>query len=183
MKMLNLLTAIVLAAVANVLRPFGVVGRAWCQALVAYAWQVASPSGVAFAIFDSQLQFRNTTDSLTQTETSSFLTINGTPADGLAIVIDVPKKSIGDTMQVTLQFSEDGTNVRESLAIATVASVTEASTVPFKIVRRFHTRFKYVRTSTTVAGTSPDFGAVVMRVGNDDQLNVLTRGQNQTTYP
>lgn len=132
-------------------------------------------------VFDANLQFRNTTASLTATETSSGLAINGTPHDGLALVIDVPKKSIGDTMQVTLQHSTDDSSYQTLLTLDTVASVTAASTVPFKIVRRFHTRLKYVRTVITVAGTSPDFGAVVARIGDQDEWNVTGLGQNAAT--
>lgn len=183
MKTLNLLFAVLIAALANLVRPFGIVGRVWCAKLIEYAWQQAQPTGVAHAIFDNALYFRNTTASLTNTETSATLTINGTPADGLAIVIDVPKKSIGDTMQVTLQHSTDDSTFTDLLPIETVASVTAASTVPFKIVRRFYTRLKYVRTVTTVAGTTPDFGAVISRIGNDEQWNKLGVGQNASSTP
>ena len=153
--------------------------------IVGLAWPLAAPpkGNVAHAMFDANLLFRNTTDSLTATETSSWLTINGTGVDGLCLVMDVPKKSVGDTMQVTIQFSEDGSNVRESYAAAAVASVTEASTVPFKIVRPFKTRFKYVRTVTTVAGTSPDFGVVQSRLGSGDEWNLLTRGNAAPSAP
>ena len=148
-----------------------------------FARLMVAPPNVAFGIFDSQLLFRSTTDSLTATETSSALTINGTPADGLAIVVEVPKKSVGDTMQVTLQHSTDNSTWTNLLFIETVASVTEASTTPFKLVRRFHTRNKYVRTVTTVAGTSPDFGVVISRIGDADQWNLLGIGQNATSNP
>ena len=183
MTTLKLFVAVLVAVVACALRPFGLVGRYYGARLIAFAWRVATPPGTAWAIFDSQLYFRSTTDSLTQTETSSALTINGTPADGLALVIDVPKKSIGDTMQVSLQHSTDNSTWTTLLNTETVASVTAASTVPFKIVRRFNTSNKYVRTVTTVAGTSPDFGAVVIRIGDDTQWNILGVGQNATSNP
>lgn len=135
-------------------------------------------------VYDSQLQFRNTTDSLTATETSSAVNIpGGTPIDGLALVIDVPKKSIGDTMQVTLRHSTDNSTYTDLLVIETVASVTAASTVPFKITRRFYSRNAWFKTVTTVAGTSPDFGAVQMRVGNDDNWNILSVGASATSNP
>lgn len=155
------------------------------QLVIGLAWPLAAPGRirVAHAIFDANLMFRDTTDSLTATETSSWLTINGTGVNGLCLVMDVPKKSVGDTMQVTLQFSGDGSNVDESYAVETVASVTEASTVPFKIVRPFKTRFKYVRTVTTVAGTSPDFGVVKSRIGSGDEWNLLTRGMATPSAP
>lgn len=183
MKVLNLVLAVLAAAVVGFARACAVVIRADASRLGAYVKRVASPPGVAFAIFDGQLYFRSTTDSLTQTETSSALTINGTPADGLAIVLDVPKKSVGDTMQLSLQHSTDNSTWTTLLNMETVASVSSASTVPFKIVRRFFTRNKYVRSIITVAGTSPDFGAVIARIGNDDQWNLLGVGQNATANP
>lgn len=134
--------------------------------------------------YDAQLQFRSTTDSLTQTETSSAVSIpGGTPIDGLALVVDVPKKSIGDTMQVTLRHSTDDSTYTDLLVTETVASVTAASTVPFKIVRRFNTRAKYLKTVITVAGTSPDFGAVQARIGDDDTSYFLGVGANITANP
>jgi len=119
-------------------------------------------------MFDNNLQLRNTTASLTATETSAGKEINGTPSGGLAIVMDVPKKSVGDTLQLTIQHSTDNSAWTDLVVAETVASVTQASTVPFKIVRRFVTPLKYVRTVLTVAGTSPDFGAVKVRIGDKD---------------
>ena len=135
-------------------------------------------------VFDTNLQFRSTTDSLTATETSAAVSIpGGTPIDGLALVIDVPKKSVGDTMQVTLQHSTDNSTYTNLLVTETVASVAAASTVPFKIVRRFYTGNKYLKTVTTVAGTSPDFGAVQIRIGDDDNDNRLAVGADDTANP
>lgn len=182
MKVMNLLLSL-LAAFLGFARVFVAVVFALVLDLGGYLRRVASPPGVGYAIYDSQLYFRSTTDSLTQTETSAALTINGTPADGLAIVIDVPKKSVGDTMQLSLQHSTDNSTWTTLLNVETVASVTAASTVPFKIVRRFFTRNKYVRSVITVAGTSPDFGAVIARIGDDSQWNLLSVGQNATANP
>ena len=135
-------------------------------------------------VYDSQLQFRSTTDSLTGTETSAAVAIpGGTPIDGLALVIDVPKKSVGDTMQVTLRHSTDNSTYTDLLVTETVASVATASTVPFKIVRRFNTGNGYLKTVTTVAGTSPDFGAVQIRIGDDDNDNRLAVGASDTANP
>lgn len=183
MKTMALLFAVLIAAVVGFARAVAFVLVDSSRAVGRYILLAASPRGVAFGIWDSQLFFRNTTDSLTQTETSSALTINGTPAAGLALVIDVPKKSIGDTMQVTLQHSTDNSTWTNLLFIETVASVTAASTVPFNITRRVHTRNKYVRTVTTVAGTSPDFGAVSIKIGDSEQWNLLDVGQNATANP
>ena len=135
-------------------------------------------------VYDSNLQFRSTTDSLTATETSSAVSIpGGTPIEGLALVIDVPKKSVGDTMQVTLRHSTDDSTYTDLVVTETVASVATASTTPFKIIRRFHTRNKYLKTVTTVAGTSPDFGAVQIRIGDDNVQNDLAVGANVSSNP
>lgn len=133
---------------------------------------------------DSNLFFRTSGSvSLTQTETTSGIAINGTPAIGLALVVDVPKVSVGDTMQVILDHSTDDSTYTTLEALETVASVTVASTVPFKLTRRFYTRNKYIRTRILVAGTSPDFGAVVVRVTDSDQWNILKVGQNAASNP
>lgn len=135
-------------------------------------------------VIDNQLFFRTSgAASLTQTETATAIAINGTPAIGMALVVHVPKKSVGDTMQVTLQHSTDNSTFTNLLAIETVASVTEASTVPFKIVRRFHTRLKYVRTVITVAGTTPDFGVAVAYLNDSDQWQTNSVGQNAASTP
>lgn len=183
MKLKNLLIAVLMAAVANLLQPLGRWWRALSGRLIGYAWKVAAPSRMAHAMYDTQLFFRNTTDSLTATETSAALTINGTPSQGLAVVIDIPKKSVGDTVQALLDHSTDASTYTTLATFETVASVAAASTVPFKLVRRFNTRNKYVRLRLLVAGTSPDFGAVSARIGDADEWNLLSRGQNASSNP
>ncbi len=142
------------------------------------------PQRLAHAIYDSQLFFRTSgAGSLTATETSATLTIDGTPAIGLALVINVPKKSVGDTVQPILDHSTDNSTFTPLVALETVASVTEASTVPFQLVRRFHTRNKYVRLRWLVAGTSPDFGACTAMINDGSQWNILKVGQNAASNP
>lgn len=132
---------------------------------------------------DNNLFFRNTTASLTATETSSGLAINGTPAGGLAVVIDVPKKDVGDTVQFKLQHSTDDLTYTDLGVFETIASVTATVSTPTKLVRRFHTRNKYVRLLSTVAGTSPDFGAVKAYIGDEDVWHNAKLGQNVTSNP
>lgn len=135
-------------------------------------------------VFDTNLQFRSTTASLTATETSAAVDIpGGTPTDGLALVIDVPKKGIGHTLAITLQHSTDNSTYTTLETLETVASVTQASTVPFKLVRRFYSRNRYYKTVMAVAGTGPDFGAVQARVGSSDEWNILSLGANATVNP
>lgn len=126
-------------------------------------------------MYDNNLFFRTSgAGSMTSTETSSAITINETPIDGLCLCVSVPKKSIGDTLQVTLRESTDDSTYTDLAFLDTVASVTAASTSPFVLRKRFSSRAKYLKTVTTVAGTSPDFGAVAIYIGNDDYKNVFT---------
>lgn len=114
--------------------------------------------------------------SLTATETATALAINGTPQTGLACRVIIPKQSIGDTMQVTLQHSTDNSTFTNLLTFETLSSVTAAITDSVELTRRFATQLKYVRTVTTVAGTSPDFGAVVIAIGDQDAWNQIPVG-------
>ena len=132
-------------------------------------------------MYDANLQFRNTTASLTETETSSAVEINGTPADGLAVVLEIPKKSVGDTLALTIEHSSNNSAWTTLVSAETVASVAEASTVPFRIVRRFYTPLKYVRTVLTVAGTSPDFGVAKGRIGHRHLWQKVGLGAQTTT--
>lgn len=116
-------------------------------------------------MFDSNLRLRTTgAASLTATETSSAFTINETPIGGLALVVNIPKRSVGDTMQVTLRASSDDSTYTDLCVLDTVASIAAASTVPQTLRQVFSTRLKYVKTVTTVAGTSPDFGIVTIDI-------------------
>lgn len=132
-------------------------------------------------MFDTNLQFRTTTDSLTATETSAAVEIGGTPAKGLAVVLEIPKKSIGDTLQLTILHSSDNSTYTTLVTAETVASETAASTVPFRIVRRFNTPLKYVKTVLAVAGTTPDFGVVKGRIGDNDLWQNVAVGPQTAT--
>lgn len=123
-------------------------------------------------MFDSNLFFRTGgAGSMTSTETSSAITLKETPIGGLALHVIVPKQSVGDTVQVTLQHSTDGTIYTSLLALDTIVSTTQAITDPVHQIGRFATRAKYVKTVATVAGTSPDFGAVQIFLGDRDWPN------------
>ena len=126
-------------------------------------------------MFDNDLFLRTTgAGSLTATETTLGGAIKGTPAKGLSAVINIPKKSVGDTLRAKLQHSTDNTTYTDLVSFETVASVTVAETESLPLVRRFATELKYVRVELTVAGTSPDFGAVSVVIGNADHWNRLT---------
>lgn len=133
-------------------------------------------------MFDNNLFLRTTgAASLTQTETATGIAISGTPLKGLSLVVGVPKLSIGDTMQVSLQHSTDDSTYTTLLNMETVASVTAADSTSKIYIRRFATELKYVRSVITVAGTSPDFGAVWAAVGDSDQWNTLALGMPTST--
>lgn len=143
-------------------------------------------SGRIHAINDTNMFFRTSgAASLTATETSASITINGTPAIGLAWVVDIPKKSVGDTVQLSLEHSTDDSTYTTIAEMEIVASVTAGLSpgTPFKLVRGFKTRNKYVREVRYVLGTSPDFGVVISRIDDTSQWNLLTTGQNATANP
>ena len=142
------------------------------------------PTRAAHAITDTLLFFRTSgAASLTATETSAALTINGTPRGGLVLEINIPKLSVGDTIVPTLVHSTDDSTYTTLLTMETVASVTQASTVPTQIRRTFNTRLKYVKLVLTVAGTSPDFGIVNAFISTAPGWQSLGVGQNITTTP
>jgi len=132
-------------------------------------------------VFDSNLQLRTLTTSLTQDETGPTVEIGGTPIDGLAVVIDIPRKDVGDQFHMLLQHSTNGSAWSDLLTIETTVSVATASTVPFKIVRRFFTPLKYVRLNFDLTGTNPDFGAAKARIGDRDTWNRAAVGFQTTT--
>ena len=129
---------------------------------------------------DANLFFRNTTDSLTQTETSSALDIGGTPAGGAVFFMHVPKQSQTDTIVAKLLFSTDDSDYtdEDTITIAIVSATATAVTAGRSIRRRFHTRYRYVKLELTVAGTSPDYGAVRAGVNIGPDNNFLGVGQN-----
>lgn len=111
--------------------------------------------------------------SLTATETTTGVAINRTPMVGLSCNVIVPKQSVGDTVRVKLQHSTDDSTYTDLVSFETVTSTTAAITTSSIYRRRFATELKYVRAEATVAGTSPDFGAVVIVIGDRDQWNTL----------
>ena len=123
-------------------------------------------------MFDNNLFFRTGgAGSMTSTETSSAITINETPIDGLCLVVAIPKRDVGDSLQVTLQHSTDNSTYTNLVVLDTVASVAATNTNPITLRQRFVTRAKYLKTVTTVAGTTPDFGAVNIMLGDEDGPN------------
>lgn len=132
-------------------------------------------------MFDANLFLRTSgAVSLTQTETTAGIAINRTPLTALAWVMNVPKQSIGDTITAKLQHSTDDSSYSDLVPLEVVASTTAAITTSSQYVRRFATELKYVRAIFTVAGTSPDFGAVTSMIGDRDQWNNVKVGAAST---
>lgn len=131
-------------------------------------------------MWDNNLFLRNSTVSLTQTETGTttagVVTIKRTPAAGLSCVVVIPKQSAGDTLRIKLQHSTDNSSYSDLVSFDTVTSITQADTNSVILVRRFATEMKYVRYEATAAGTTPDYGAVKIMIGDRDQWNTLQVG-------
>jgi len=106
--------------------------------------------------FDTLLMLRRSADgSLTTTGTCDGVEINGTPSDGVTAKVVVPSAVDTTTLLVEVQVADtdaDGSYV--TVAQSEVLSATGEYSV------RFHTRRKYARGQFSVAGTTPDFGAV-----------------------
>jgi len=136
-------------------------------------------------MFDNNLFFRTSgAGSMSSTETSSAITINETPIGGLSVNVIIPKRDVGDTVQVTLQHSTDNSTYTTLYAFDTVASITATNTTAIRLRQRVNTRAKYLRTVSTVAGTSPDFGAVQIFLGDRDYPNnyQVTAAATPNTY-
>jgi hypothetical protein len=96
------------------------------------------------------------------------LKINGTPADGLAVVLTLKEANAdGDALIAILQGCDDydfSSSKVHRLATFEVDAATEGvvlgSETPITIIRRFATRLKYVRLYA-VCTASDDFGASV----------------------
>lgn len=114
--------------------------------------------------------------SLTATETATGVAIYGTPLAGLSCTVIVPKQSVGDTVRFKLQHSTDDSTYTDLVSFETVTSTATAITTSSIYRRRFATELKYVRVESTLAGTSPDFGAVVIVIGDRDQWNRIPIG-------
>ena len=133
-------------------------------------------------VFDAGLFLRTSgAGSLTETQTSAGVAVKGTPGIGMSCVLIVPKQSVGDTLAVKLQHSTDDVTYTDLQNFDLIASTTVAITTSSKYVRRFATEYKYVRSVATALGTSPDFGAVVIAIGDRDQWNSLMAGRNTGT--
>lgn len=111
-------------------------------------------------VFDTDLMLRKTADgSLTAAGTCDGVALGGTPAVGSVARIAVPDAFTTTTLLVEIQVADtdaDGSYV-------TVAQ-SELITAAGEYAVRFASRRAYARAKFTVAGTTPDFGAVQVGV-------------------
>lgn len=110
--------------------------------------------------FDDLLMFR-TTASLTASETSAAVTINGVPINGLAARVVVPTAfSDDDTLQVKVKYSAAGSSYTIE---GQTAALTGFKTNPRDVIVPVVGNYKYVKLELIVTSTTPaniDFGAV-----------------------
>ncbi len=106
--------------------------------------------------FDTLLMLRASAEgSLTTTGTCEGLDVGETPVDGMTAKVVVPAAATETTLVVEVQVADtDADGSYETIAQSeTISAVGEYSV-------RFATQRRYVRGKYSVAGTSPDFGAV-----------------------
>jgi len=121
---------------------------------------MANKAFYAGGAFDTLLMLRKTTDgSLTTTGTCAGVGIYGTPVKGMAAKIVVPTAAATTTLLAELQAADTDADG----SYATIAQ-SESITAAGEYAIRFATRRTYVRAKFSVAGTSPDFGAVQMGI-------------------
>lgn len=110
--------------------------------------------------FDALLMLRAASEgSLTTTGTCSGVAIYETPADGATAKIVVPAAASTTTLVVEVQAADtdaDGSYV--------TVGQSETITAAGEYAVRFASQRAYARAKFSVAGTSPDFGAVAVGV-------------------
>ena len=121
---------------------------------------MANKGQLSGGAFDTLLMLRKSADgSLTTTGTCEGVEINGTPANGATAKVIVPSAVATTTLVVEVQVADtDADGSYETVA----QSETITATGEYDI--RFATRRAYARGQFSVAGTTPDFGAVVVGV-------------------
>lgn len=117
---------------------------------------MANKAVMSGGAFDTLLMLRKSADgSLTTTGTCDGVEINATPADGVTAKVVVPAAVDTTTLLVEVQVADTDADG----SYATVAQ-SESISATGEYCIRFSTRRKYARGKYSVAGTTPDFGAV-----------------------
>lgn len=115
-------------------------------------------------VFDANLMLR-TTGNLTVSESSSGVTIRGTPVKGMAVKVSVPT-AFADLDQIQVKVYDSADNSTYNLLSQSLVK-TGMNTNPRDIVVPFFTPRKYVKAELVVTSTTAaniNFGAVVAGV-------------------
>lgn len=128
--------------------------------LVAVALATSGIGAVMFGphAYDSSGMLRAAADgNLTATVNGAGLTIRGTPVNGVTVRVHVPSISgTTPTLDLKIQHSDDGATWTD---LATFPQINTTTGVG-EYRRRVATPKRDVRYAATVAGTTPNFGAV-----------------------
>lgn len=115
-------------------------------------------------VFDANLMLR-TTGNLTVSESSSGVTIRGTPVKGMAVKASVPT-AFADLDQIQVKVYDSADNSTYNLLAQSLVK-TGMNTSPRDITVPFFTARKYVKAELVVTSTTAaniNFGAVVVGV-------------------
>jgi len=129
---------------------------------------------------DIYTNLRNLSDGdLTVTETTTGMYIDQAGvATGVPISINVPAQNASaDTLTITFEESESLAGTYRRIASANpVITGTTVAAAPKEINIRLSNVFDYVRAVLTVAGATPNFGAVTIGADLGSYQNVLQGG-------
>jgi len=113
--------------------------------------------------YDAKLVIRDGSTNLTATETSAAFAINGTPLRGLELNVVVPQATgTSPTLAVKIQ---EATSTGGTHYDCRVYPVNITAAGEYKLRFNLDKGYKSIKVVLTVGGTSPNFGGVVVRVG------------------
>lgn len=126
--------------------------------------------------------FRTASDGdLTATETTAGVYLGAAPLVGTPVAIGIPEMD-DDADSLTITFEESAELAGTYRAIDTLQPVIDdTDQVPATMHIRINNKLDYVRMVFTVAGATPNFGAVTAGVDLGSYPNVLTGGPAETT--
>ena len=126
--------------------------------------------------------FRTASDGdLTATETTAGVYLGAAPLVGTPVAIGIPEMD-NDADSLTITFEESAELAGTYRAIDTLQPIIDdTDQVPATMHIRINNKLDYVRMVFTVAGATPNFGAVTAGVDLGSYPNVLTGGPAETT--
>ncbi len=128
------------------------------------------------AVYDANLMLRSTTNTVVSAGgvalvTGSFVDLGsgGVGVEGLSIRASVNSADVTTTsMTLRYDFSDDGTNVLESITAQTITGTTARAAGGYDQIVRFSNKRKYVRYVATLSGAAANFGVVTIGVEAGD---------------